>query len=155
VTPLLGAKATTEALLRASDVTLVHIAAHTEETPLGNAIVMSDGLLDAGTLLDNHVATGAIVLLTCSSAPITNRDELAAVAAAFVASGAHTVVASRWAIDDKVARSFAHYFYDNNGVADPVRAVAAAQRLLMTTKIDGAAVPVEQWSSFAVIGGLF
>jgi CHAT domain-containing protein len=87
--------------------------------------------------------------LTCSSAAITSRDELAPLAAAFVAAGAHTVVASRWAVRDAVGRQFAQTFYQENGIADPVRAVASAQRQLAAQH-----VPVAQWSTFAVVGGL-
>jgi len=87
--------------------------------------------------------------LTCSSAAITSRDELAALAAAFVAAGAHTVVASRWSVEDEVGRNFAKVFYEENGINDPVRAVAIAQR-----KLAARGVEIAQWSTFAVIGGL-
>lgn len=149
VTPRLGADAARTVVLDAGDATLIHIAAHTELTPVGAALRLSDGLLDAGAVLDHKVEAGAIVLLTCSSAAITSRDELAPLAAAFLAAGAHTVVASRWAVRDEVGRNFAKMFYEDNGVIDPVRAVASAQRRLAA---DG--VPVAQWSTFSVVGGL-
>jgi tetratricopeptide (TPR) repeat protein len=149
VKPRLGADAATAAVLGADNTTVIHIAAHTVATETGAALQLSDGLLDAGTVLDRGVAAGAIVLLTCSSAPITSRDELAPLASAFIAAGAHTVVASRWAVPDSIARSFAGMFYEANGVADPVAAVAMAQRELVRRH-----VPVEQWATFALIGGL-
>jgi CHAT domain-containing protein len=136
-------------VLEAGEATLIHIAAHTIPTSGGAALQLSDGLLDAAAVLDHGVAAGAIVLLTCSSAPITSRDELAPLASAFIAAGAHTVVASRWAVSDTVARSFAQLFYRANGVVNPVQAAAAAQRELMRQH-----VAVDQWSTFAVIGGL-
>ncbi len=149
VTPRLGPDAARAAVLDAGEATLIHIAAHTVATDTGPALRLSDGLLDAGTVLDHGVAAGAIVLLTCSSAPITSRDELAPLSSAFIAAGAHTVIASRWAVPDDVARSFARMFYEANGVANPVAAVAAAQRELVRRH-----VPVEQWATFALIGGL-
>jgi hypothetical protein len=149
VTPRLGADATMAAVLHAGDATLIHIAAHTTPTPTGAALQLSDGLLDAGAVLDHDVTAGAIVLLTCSSAAITGPDELAPLASAFIAAGAHTVVASRWAVPDDIARSFARMFYQANGLVDPVRAVATAQHELVQQH-----VPVEQWSTFAVVGGL-
>jgi tetratricopeptide (TPR) repeat protein len=149
VTPRLGADAARTAVLEAGEATLIHIAAHTVATETGAALRLSDGLLEAGTVLDHGVAAGAIVLLTCSSAPITSRDELAPLASAFLAAGAHTVVASRWAVPDDIARAFARMFYEAKGVDDPVAAVAAAQRELVRRH-----VPVEQWATFAVIGGL-
>ncbi|HEX3764308.1 MAG TPA: CHAT domain-containing protein, partial [Kofleriaceae bacterium] len=149
VTPRLGADAARAAVLDASEATLIHIAAHTVPTETGTALRLADGLLDAGTVIDHGVAAGAIVLLTCSSAPITSHDELAPLASAFIAAGAHTVVASRWAIPDDVALSFARMFYEANGIDNPVAAVAAAQRELVRR-----GVPVEQWATFALIGGL-
>jgi CHAT domain-containing protein len=153
VTPRLGSDAGLAAVLEAHDATLIHIAAHTVPTQAGAALRLSDGLLDASTVLDHGVAPGAIVLLTCSSTPITSRDELAALASAFIAAGAHTVVASRWAVDDSIARQFARLFYAANGLEDPVRATAVAQRELARQQ-GAAAIPVEQWSTFAVVGGL-
>jgi tetratricopeptide (TPR) repeat protein len=149
VVPRLGTDAALAAVLDAGDATLIHIAAHTVPTQAGAALRLADGLLDAGAVLDHGVAAGAIVLLTCSSAPITSRDELAPLASAFLAAGAHTVVASRWAVADDVARKFARTFYRANGVAEPVQATAVAQRELVRQH-----VPVEQWSTFAIIGGL-
>jgi tetratricopeptide (TPR) repeat protein len=150
--PRLGGDATRAAVLDAGEATLIHIAAHTEPTAVGAALRLADGLLDAGAVIDHGVAAGAIVLLTCSAAAITSRDELAPLAAAFVAAGAHSVVASRWAVTDAVGRQFARMFYDDNGLADPVRAVADAQRTLAAQRDPH--IPVEQWSTFAVIGGL-
>lgn len=149
VKPRLGTEAARAAVLDAADATLIHIAAHTVPTEVGVALRLADGPLDAGTVIDHRVAAGAIVLLTCSSAPITSRDELAPLASAFLAAGAHTVVASRWAVEDGVARRFARAFYDADGVVDPVRATAVAQRELVKQ-----GVAVEQWSTFAVLGGL-
>lgn len=149
VSARLGGAATRTAVLDAGDATVIHIAAHTVPTQTGAALLLADGLLDAGTVLDHGVAAGAIVLLTCSSAPVASRDELSALASAFLAAGAHTVIASRWSVDDKVAHSFARTFYQSKGLVDPVQAVAVAQRSLAR---DG--VEVKQWSTFAVIGGL-
>jgi tetratricopeptide (TPR) repeat protein len=149
VSARLGGAATRTAVLEAGDATVIHIAAHTVPTQTGAALLLADGLLDAGTVLDHGVAAGAIVLLTCSSAPIASRDELSALASAFLAAGAHTVIASRWSVDDKVAHAFARTFYQANGLFDPVQAVAVAQRALARDGIE-----VKQWSTFAVIGGL-
>lgn len=149
VAPRLGADATRASVLEAGDATLIHIAAHTVPTDTGAALQLSDGLLDAGTVLDHGVAVGAIVLLTCSSAPITSRDELSALASAFVAAGAHTVVASRWSVPDGTALSFARTFYQENGITHPVAALATAQRELVRKH-----VPVSEWATFAILGGL-
>lgn len=149
VTPRLGAEATMSAVLDAAGATLIHVAAHTAPTAAGAALRLSDGLLDAGAVIDHGVTAGAIVLMTCLSDAITSRDELAPLASAFIAAGAHTVVASRWKVPDGVARDFAERFYQANGDRDPVRAVATAQRQLMRKQ-----VPVKDWATFVVVGGL-
>jgi tetratricopeptide (TPR) repeat protein len=149
VTPRLGREATTSAVLDADGATLIHVAAHTASTAAGAALRLSDGLLDAGAVIDHGVTAGAIVLMTCLSDAITSRDELAPLASAFIAAGAHTVVASRWVVRDGVARTFAELFYQADGVRDPVRAVAKAQRELMRKQ-----VPVNDWATFVVVGGL-
>jgi tetratricopeptide (TPR) repeat protein len=149
VTPRLGPEATRAAVLDADDATLIHIAAHTASTAAGAALRLSDGLLDAGAVIDHGITAGAIVLMTCSSDAITSRDELAPLASAFIAAGAHTVVASRGLVPDGVARSFAEMFYQANGVVDPLRAVANAQRQLIQKQ-----VPVKAWATFVVVGGL-
>lgn len=149
VTPRLGSEATMSAVLDARGATLIHVAAHTAFTAAGAALQLSDGLLDAGAVIDHGVTAGAIVLMTCSSDAITSRDELAPLASAFIAAGAHTVVASRWVVPDGVARSFAELFYQADGIADPVTAVARAQRTLMQKQ-----VPVNDWATFVVVGGL-
>ncbi|HEX8107898.1 MAG TPA: CHAT domain-containing protein [Kofleriaceae bacterium] len=148
VTPRLGAEASRAAVFDAAGATLIHIAAHTTPTTAGAALRMSDGLLDAGAVIDHGVAAGAIVLMTCSSAAVTSRDELAPLASAFVAAGAHTVIASRWTVPDETARRFALMFYQADGLADPVTAVAGAQRQLVKD------VPVKYWATFTVVGGL-
>jgi tetratricopeptide (TPR) repeat protein len=149
VTPRLGSEATMSAVLDAGGATLIHVAAHTASTSAGAALRLSDGLLDAGAVIDHGVTAGAIVLMTCLSDAITSRDELAPLASAFIAAGAHTVVASRWVVSDGVARDFAEMFYQANGIVDPVRAVAKAQRQLMRKR-----VPVNDWATFVVVGGL-
>ena len=101
-----------------------------------------------GAVIDHGVTAGAIVLMTCSSDAVTSRDELAPLASAFVAAGAHTVVASRWTVPDDTARRFARMFYEADGLADPVNAVAGAQRQLVKD------VPVKDWATFTVVGGL-
>src|SRR6185295_6986215 len=64
VAPRLGAEATSAAVLGAREATLIHVAAHTESTPAGSALRLSDGLLDANAVVDHGITAGAIVLLT-------------------------------------------------------------------------------------------
>jgi|GEM_PF-2612638 len=148
VQPFVGGAATRAVLHMASDAELLHVAAHTDSTANGPAIHLADAPLEAATVLEQRLTTKLVVLLGCSSARAKERDELAPLAAAFIAAGAHTVVASLWAVDDAVGRRFAHEFYLAGGRHDPIRALADAQRQLIR---DGARV--EQWSTFVVLGG--
>lgn len=147
VTARLGASATKSAVLD-DDAAVIHIAAHTVATPTGPALQLADGAIDASAVIEHGVRAGAIALLTCSSAA-ESRDELGSLANAFFAAGAHTVIASRWAVEDRVAQELAQLFYAGDGLADPARAVAAAQRVLIAR-----GVSVAQWSTFLVTGGV-
>ncbi|MEO7735572.1 MAG: CHAT domain-containing protein [Kofleriaceae bacterium] len=148
VKPYVGREATAAVLRAAANAVLLHVASHTDNTARGAAIQLADGPVEAAAVLERPIHTRLVVLLGCSSARAKERDELAALAAAFMAAGAHTVVASLWAVDDAVARRFAHEFYLADGVQDPIRALAHAQRKLIE---DGSRV--DQWSTFVVLGG--
>ena len=149
VDPRLGTAANRSAILDASEATLLHIAAHTEPTVTGSALRLADGQLDAAAIIDRGINAGAVVLLTCSSAAVAGADELSSLASAFLAAGAHTVIAARWGIEDAVGREFAELFYRAGGIASPVDAVASAQRSLLANHVS-----VTQWSAFVVMGGV-
>ena len=75
----------------------------------------------------------------------------------FLAAGARSVLASLWAVDDRSAVQLAERFYQHllsEPVAgSPARALALAQRdLLSATDKEGALRP-SSWSAFFLIGG--
>jgi CHAT domain-containing protein len=149
VIPYLGVAATRAVVLAAANANVLHIAAHTDSSARGPEIHLATASVDAATILEYAIAPPLVVLLGCSSARIADRDALGALASAFIAAGAGTVVASRWTVDDAFAHRFARVFYAEHGAHDPIAALAAAQRRLL---YEG--VPAGQWATFVVVGGL-
>lgn len=149
VAPYLGAAATRAVVLGAANASVLHIAAHTGASANGPAIHLAGAAIDATAILAQPIAPPLVVVLGCGSARIEDRDELGPLASAFIAAGADAVVASRWTVDDAIARRFARAFYAAGGARDPIAALAAAQRRLQSE-----GVPAGQWATFVVVGGL-
>jgi CHAT domain-containing protein len=150
VAPSLGASATIATVLAVGDAEVLHVASHAGATHQGPVLKMSDGDVLGTAIIEHRVGPALVVLTGCSSGYAEEeRDEFGSLAAAFIAAGAATVIASRIDVDDAVARRFAHLFYEANGVRDPVGAVARAQRRLRSEGVRTA-----QWSTFMVVGGL-
>ncbi|HEY5934848.1 MAG TPA: CHAT domain-containing protein, partial [Kofleriaceae bacterium] len=143
----LGTRATRASVLSAGSLQVLHVASHARMTELGPVLVLADGDLPGGEIIDRGIAADVVILTSCASADPLDRDELGPLAAAFLAAGSRTVVASRWSVDDALAREFARLFYRANGVNDPIRATATAQ----TTLIERG-VPASRWASFVVLG---
>ena len=146
-TARVGSAATAAMIREATSVELLHVAAHTERTALGPALAFADHLMTAGDIVDRGLPAGTVVLTSCASADAHDRSELGPIAVAFLAAGAHAVVASRWAVDDGVARTFARDFYAADGLRDPVAATASAQREMIR-----GGVPPSAWATFVVLG---
>jgi tetratricopeptide (TPR) repeat protein len=149
VSPHVGAQASTSAVRAGSGAVLLHIAAHTRDTAIGPALALADGYIGANDVLEHGIAAQVVVLLSCASADPGSRDQLGPLASAFLAAGSGTVVASRWAIEDDVARRFARHFYAAGGARDPVVATVVAQRRLAAEGVAPAA-----WDAFVVLGGV-
>lgn len=141
----LGQQATREQLEQGG-ATLLHVAAHTALTARGPALVLADGNVDSGEVLDHRVRADVVVLTGCAAADPRGRDELAPLASAFLAAGSGAVIASRWSVEDAVAQRFTRAFYAARGPEDPIAATAAAQRQLISE-----GVPVSAWSTFVVL----
>jgi hypothetical protein len=143
----LGTRATRASVLAANSLQVLHVASHARMTALGPVLTLADGDLPGGEIIDRGIAADVVVLTSCASADPLDRDELGPLAAAFLAAGSHTVVASRWSVDDALAREFARLFYRANGLHDPIRATASAQ-----TQLIARGEPVSRWASFVVLG---
>jgi hypothetical protein len=149
VEPVVGAAATRKAITGAAASRLLHVATHTRFEPTGPVFALSGGGFGSGDVLEERVAPEVVVLLSCASAAVGDRDELKPLMTSFAAAGSWAVVGTRWSIDDAIALRFAVAFYEAGGDRDPVRAVAAAQRKLRDEN-----VPVKEWAPYVVMGGL-
>ncbi|HTJ40486.1 MAG TPA: CHAT domain-containing protein [Kofleriaceae bacterium] len=130
-----------------SGASLVHIAVHAARTGRGPALLLADGPLDSGQIVDRRVNAAVVVLTSCAVADPRDRDELGPLANAFLAGGATAVVAARWSVDDDVAYRFARHFYEAGGAYAPVEATRAAQRALIAEGVDSTT-----WATFVVLG---
>src|SRR4029077_21026306 len=100
-------------------------------------------------VIDRGISADLVVLASCSTADPGTRDELRPLAHAFLATGSHAVVASRWTVLDELALRFSRAFYASAGAADPVRGTARALQILIRE-----GVPASSWSTFVVYGEL-
>lgn len=140
-----GPNATGARIIEAADAALLHIAAHTER----GQIQLADGYFSAADVLALYRVPALVTLLGCSSAHRQDRDELDSLAVAFLAAGAHAVVAALWSLDDHHGRLVAQALYDEHGARDPVTALARAQRQMIAS-----GSRESEWSTFVVFGGL-
>ena len=129
IQPLIGKNATKENVLRKiSKVSLVHIAAHglrqTGEIVLSPNLASSgrpggipekkDFLLTMADVLDAHLRAKLVVLSCCHSGRGRIKAEgMVGIARAFLGSGARSVIASLWKIDDQATLEFMRHFYEH------------------------------------------
>lgn len=142
-----GAAASTEALRGASRADLLHLGVHTGVSPRGAWIELADGRVDAGTVLSWGLGPRLAVLASCTSAASRGKGPWSSLAAAFLAAGSRTVLASLWSIHDQAARRLVLRFYDEGGVRDPAGALARAQRALAAQ-----GEPPSVWAPFVLFG---
>lgn len=107
---------------------IVHVAAHVLERALvsESGIVLADGFLTARRLLAGGIAGSLVFLAACStSRPLLGDDEPFTLAAAALAAGARSVVATLWPVPDVVGPTVAQEFYaallDGAGPGDALR----------------------------------
>ncbi len=146
VTPRLGAAATAAALLAAKDARLLSISSHADLTPGGASLRLADRDVTTAEILENHLAPRLVVLSSCASAAV-DKDAWGALAGAFVAAGATTVVASRWALDDTIGRQLVNEVFAAGGIDHPSLALAIAQRRAIDRD-----TPIRAWAALVVVG---
>lgn len=142
-----GHDATTAAVLAAGRDALLHVASRTLDGEDGAALEMSDGALSALEIAAHGLGPGLVVLSDCGTA-VSRADSVELIdslVGGFLAAGSQHVVATLRSISDGGTPQLMEEFYRASGVADPVRALQAAQLKLST--IDNA-----EWSAFAVFG---
>lgn len=163
VQPALGNEAT-ESLLREhiGTASIVHIAAHGKfdaQDPLSSALKLAgddqhDGYLEVrevyGLPLREH--NPLVVLSACETAvgALTAGDEFQGLTRAFLLSGARTVVASLWTVNDAATSELMTRFYKNQAAGmSEAEALATAQRTLRQHR-DWSAP--DYWAGFVLMG---
>lgn len=144
--PMIGARATIQRFYDAKRADVLAVAAHAEATAEGARLRLADGDITPADIIDHHLAPGLVVLSSCSSASV-DVDAWGAIAGAFVASGAPTVIASRWALDDRIGTMLVADFYRADGLAHPALALAVAQRHAIAQHF-----PVSAWAAMVALG---
>ncbi|XP_022797219.1 tetratricopeptide repeat protein 28-like [Stylophora pistillata] len=161
VKPLIGDRATKQAVLQAiNSVSLIHFAAH--GSPDRGEIVLcpkdpidcppreKDYLLTMKDISEVQVRAKLVVLSCCHSARGQVKAEgVVGIARAFLGSGARSVLAARWALEDEATEEFMSCFYDHL-----FRGKSASESLHEARKwMRGNGFDkVSQWASFMLIG---
>ena len=161
VQPLLGERATREAVLQAmNSVSLIHIAAH------GNAdrgeIALSprptvdsipeeeDYLLKVSDISQVKLRAKLVVLSCCHSGRGEIKVEgVLGIARAFLASGARSVLVTLWAIEDEATEQFITRFYRH--LVDGFSASECLHQAMKWLRNNGF-TKVSQWAPFMLIG---
>ena len=161
VTPLTGDRATKEAVLDAiNSVSLIHFAAH-GDAERGEIALSPNCPTDFIPQDENFLLTMAdisklrlraklVVLSCCHSARGKIKAEgIIGIARAFLGSGARSVLASRWAIEDTATEEFMRCFYQNL-----FRGKSASESLHEAKKWlrKKGFEKVSQWAPFMLIG---
>jgi CHAT domain-containing protein len=139
-----GNAATRHALFTAAGDAVLHVAAHAGVGNDGAALQLADGEVSALEISARQLDPSLAVLSACSAAESNDSELAGSLAAGFLGAGSRHVVATLQSITDAGAQEVTRRFYDFGGVADPPRALRAAQAALVHTNTD--------WPYFVVFG---
>ena len=159
--PLLGKRATKEAVLNnINSVSLIHFACH-GDAERGEIVLAPPTLTDRKPQEDDYLLRMAdisqvqlraklVVLSCCHSAEgQISAEGVVGIARAFIGSGARSVLAALWAIDDEATKQLMSRFYEHL-----VRGESASESLHQAMKwmrANGFS-EVERWAPFMLIG---
>lgn len=146
VSSRLGSEATWSIFVSARRAGVLHIASHSEIGRDGARLALANALPTAVDILAAGMRPRLAVLASCASGVTTLPEFWGSLAAAFLAAGSRSVVASMWAVDDRIAGELLDQFYAHGGAVAPSRALAAAQRALARR------YPASAWAAFVIIG---
>lgn len=131
---------------------VVHIAGHARaraDLPLLSALRVRDGWLTAADLQSGRLGGALVVLSACRSGDpslLWRGEAMGGFPRALLAAGASAVVASRWELQDRVARAWMREFYGRVGLQGPEMALAEAAAAVRETFPHPAA-----WTAFLVV----
>jgi CHAT domain-containing protein len=141
---------------------VIHLAAHAtldEEHPWLSSVRLNIGnssgnsvALTASAIARSRLRSRLVVLSTCRSAGgrVLPGEGVQGPAAAFLACGVPTVVATLWPVDDAVARKVMHRFYDR--LADGETVAEALSRCQAELRRRPDMDRPFDWAGFAVVG---
>ena len=161
VTPLIGDRATKQAVLQAiHSVSLIHLAAHGDaergeivlspECPADYVPREEAFLLTMEDISQIKLRAKLVVLSCCHSARGQIKAEgIIGIVRAFLGSGARSVLAARWALDDTATEKFMTCFYEHL-----FRGESASESLHEARKWmrNNGFVEISKWASFMLIG---
>ena len=161
VHPLLGECATKQAVLRAiHSVSLIHIAAH-GDAERGEVILSPQGTANKFPQEEDYILTvsdiskvqlrAKLVVLSCchSGRGVFKQEGVIGIARAFLASGARSVLAASWAIEDEASKQLMDHFYEHLANGE-----SASESLHQATKWlrRNGFTKISQWAPFVLIG---
>ena len=162
VTPLIADRATKEAVLQViNSVSLIHLAAHGDAergeillspkrlTP--SSIPREEAyLLTMADISQIKLRAKLVVLSCCHSARGQIRAEgVIGIARAFIGSGARSVLATRWALDDTATEQFMNCFYEHLFRGESAsESLHEARRWMRNNGFED----VSKWATFMLIG---
>jgi tetratricopeptide (TPR) repeat protein len=145
VEPRLGPRATSEAVMAATDADLLHVAVHAKIERGGGALLLHDRALSALEIVGPRSPAPALAVLEACNSGTADDLELS-LATAFLASGSRQVVATSRPVTDAGAHDVIQGFYLHlQAASDPVRALAEVQAELAKTKNP-------DWPYFSIFG---
>jgi CHAT domain-containing protein len=119
---------------------------------------VQDGRLEVHEVFGLTLAAELVVLSACQTglgsgalADVPAGDDWVGLTRAFLHAGARRVMATLWPVDDWATAALMERFYGaGDGAAEPARAIAAAQRAMLTTP---ATAHPFYWAGFVVVKG--
>ncbi|XP_022802844.1 tetratricopeptide repeat protein 28-like [Stylophora pistillata] len=157
VQPLTGKEATKEAVLqKIHSVSLIHIAAHGEAERGNIALAPSnrekdDFLLTMADISAVRLRAKLVVLSCCHSGKGHIKAEgVVGIARAFLGSGARSVLASLWAVDDEATMDFMKQFYEH--LVDGKSASECLHETMKWMRKKPKYSEVKDWAPFVLIG---
>ena len=159
--PLLGKQATKQAVLQnIHSVSLIHFACH-GNAERGEILLAPPPLSDRKPQEEDYLLTmeniskvqlrAKLVVLSCchSAEGQISAEGVVGIARAFLGSGARSVLAALWAIEDEATEQFMSRFYENL-----VRGESASESLQQAMKWmrENGLSEVRQWAPFMLIG---
>ena len=159
--PLLGKQATKQAVLQnIHSVSLIHFACH-GNAERGEILLASPPLSDRKPQEEDYLLTmqniskvklrAKLVVLSCchSAEGQISAEGVVGIARAFLGSGARSVLAALWAIEDEATEQFMSRFYENLVLGQS--ASESLQQTMKWMKENGLS-KVTQWAPFMLIG---